>query len=70
MEGDNISWYLSCENITVALCPVAYSDHMKGMADATSIEVYTARGGKNWFVVGWCPKLLVCGILVPQTIGL
>jgi len=43
-NGQNVPCYLSCENITVAFFPLAYSDSAKWIAAATSAKVCGARG--------------------------
>jgi len=57
-DGQNVTWYSSWENITVAFIPLAYSESVQWIAAGASTKVCGVRGWISWGVVGWCPKLL------------
>jgi len=58
VEGQNIPWYSSWENITITFFPVAYSDSTQWIAGATSAIVCGESGWKNCDVAGCRPKPL------------
>jgi len=58
MEGQNLPWYSSWENITITFFPVAYSDSVQWIAAATSANVCGERDWNNYNVFGCRPRLL------------
>jgi len=58
VDEQNAPRYSSCEDITLAFFPLAYSDSAQSIAAATSTKVWRVRGWKYMDVIGWYPKLL------------
>jgi len=45
-DGQNVPQYSSCDNITAAFFPLAYSDSIHWLAAAASTHVYGMKGWK------------------------